>query len=357
MILKSAIKKIQQNKLFIEKGEEARAYQDMLIKPKGSLGLLEDISIKLAQITGEVKYKIDKKEAIIMCGDHGFAHQGVSAYPKEVTQQMTKSYLNGRAGASVIARANEVNLSIVDVGIDGDLDLPGLINEKIKNGTNDFTKGPAMTVAEAVDAIKVGIKQGERLIRQGAHIIAPGEMGIGGTTASSALISVFSGLNPEQIVDRGTLINDGALKKKITIVNKALAINNPNKEYPLEVLAKVGGLEIAGIVGIFLAAALHRIPVVVDGVIASSAALTAKFIAPGCENFMFASHKSVEKGHKYILDLLNLKPLFDFKMRLGEASGAMMAMHIIQTASKLICQMDTFEKAEVTESDKKIQLI
>lgn len=356
MLYEKTKKKILKNTLFYKVGQRTREYQDTLIKPKGSLGVLEDISIRLALMTGELKYKIVNKEVIIMCGDHGIADYGVSAYPKEVTKQMACAYLRGGAGASVFARANGAGLSVIDIGIEGDVKYPGLKIRKIREGTRDFTQGPAMTLEETIQAIEVGISETEIVINNGAHIIAPGEMGIGNTTASSALLAAFSGLVPEEAVGRGSLINDTTLKRKINIIRKGLEINKPDINKPLEVLAKMGGLEIAGIVGIIMACAANRIPVVIDGFIASVAALTAKFIAPGCERFMFASHISAEKPHIKTLEILGLKALLDLRMRLGEATGAVLAMQIIQTASMVICEMDSFETGGVTIADTKLEL-
>ncbi|NMA01156.1 MAG: nicotinate-nucleotide--dimethylbenzimidazole phosphoribosyltransferase [Clostridia bacterium] len=354
--LQEVQEKIKNNHLFIEKGKEAKEYQNSLIKPRGSLGVLEDITIRLAEMTGQVKYNIFNKDVIILCADHGIANHGISAYPKDVTKHMARNYIGGGAGGSVIARANECRLTVVDVGIEGEFEYPGIIKRRVREGTRDFTQGPAMTIEEAVRAIEIGIEETEKLIKDGSQIIAPGEMGIGNTTASSALLAVFGDYSPEQVVGRGTLVNDETLKRKIDIVAKGIEVNKPSKAEPLDALAKLGGFEIAATVGVYLACAANRIPVVVDGCIASIAALAAMHIAPGTERFMFASHKSAEGAHYRILELLGLKPLFDFNMRLGEASGAIIAMKIIQTASKVISEMDTFSSGGVAVADKKLEL-
>lgn len=355
MLLHNTIARVKQNKLFYETGEQARKQQNMLIKPKGSLGKLEDISIKLAEITGQVKYNICKKEVIIFCGDHGFAEHGVSAYPPEVTRQMTKAYLKGTAAASVIAKANGAGLTVIDIGIKGNVEDHRLIKRKIREGTCDFTKGPAMTNEELVAAIEAGISETENIIKKGAHIIALGEMGIGNTTSSSALLAVYGSFTPEKVVGRGSLVNNETMERKIRIIKEAIKINKPIRKNPLDVLAKLGGFEIAGMVGAFLACAANRTPVVVDGFIASIAAITAKLIAPGCERYMFASHLSKEPAHIYMLEMLDLDPLLDLDMRLGEATGASLAMQLIQSASKVICEMDTFYAGGVTESDKRLE--
>lgn len=355
MLLEKRKKQIAANQLDLKRGREAKEYQNCLIKPKGSLGILESLSIKLAEMTGQVKYNINKKEVILMCGDHGIARYGVSAYGPEVTRQMTLSYLNGLAGANVIARANNTGITVVDIGIEKELECSGLLKRKVKKGTADFTLGPAMTVEEAAKCIEIGIQETEKLIKGGAEIIAPGEMGIGNTTASSALLSVFLDIAPEKVVGRGSYINDEAMKRKLDIVKKGLLVNKPCKEKPIDALAKVGGLEIAGMVGVFIACAANRVPVVVDGFIAGAAALTAKHIAPGCERFMLASHLSQEPGHKYALQDICLKPLLNLEMRLGEATGAIIAMQIIQTAAKVICEMGTFNGSGVNNANKNLE--
>lgn len=356
MKLHEAQQKIKNNQLFIEKGQEAKRYQNTLIKPRGSLGVLEDITVRLAEITGQVKYNIFNKDVIILCADHGIANHGISAFPKDVTKHMTRGYLKGGAGGSVIARANECRLTVVDVGIEGYFECPGVITRRVREGTRDFTQGPAMTVEETVQAIEIGMDETNKLIEAGSHIIAPGEMGIGNTTASSALLAVFGDFTPEEVVGRGTLVNDETLKRKMKIIAKGIEVNKPSKTEPLEALAKLGGYEIAATVGVYLACAANRVPIVVDGCISSIAALTAMHIAPGAENFMFASHRSAEAAHYRTLELLGLKPLFDFNMRLGEATGASIAMKIIQTASKAISEMDTFSSGGVAVADKKLVL-
>lgn len=354
--LKRIIEEIGSHEMFTQVAMEADQYQHDLIKPKGSLGKLEEISIRLAEITGKMKYDINRKEVILFSADHGFAKYGVSAYPQEVTRQMTMAYLRGGAGANVVARANGAAVTVVDMGIDGEINNPLLINKKIRYGTDDFTKGPAMKVEEAEQAILAGFEVTEGVIIRGADILAPGEMGIGNTTASSAILAGFSGMSAEEVTGRGSMINDETWARKAKIVRDALEVNQPDPRKPLELLAKLGGFEIAGITGVYLACAKYRKPVVVDGFIASAAALCAKYIAPGSEKFMFASHKSAEIQHKYMLELLELEPIIDLKMRLGEATGASIAMQIIQTATKVINEMDTFSGGGVNEAEKNLEM-
>lgn len=356
MKLEQIIEEIKGLELDKEAGKAADLYQHDLIKPKGSLGKLEEVSIKLAEITGQMKYDINQKEVIIFSADHGFSKYGVSAYSRDVTKQMTMAYLRGNAAANVVAAANGVNVTVVDMGIDGDINNPLLINKKIKYGTNDFTQGPAMSLEEAKAAIFAGFEVTEGVIIKGADIIAPGEMGIGNTTSSSALLAVFAGISAEEATGRGSMINDETWRRKVKIVEDALEVNKPDKNNPIEVLAKVGGFEIAGAVGAFLACAKYRKPVVVDGFISTAAALTAMMIAPGTEKVMFASHKSAEIQHVFMLELLRLTPLMDLNLRLGEATGASIGMQLIQTASKVITKMGTFSDSGVTEAEKNLEM-
>ncbi len=355
-MLEKIIKEIAEKEMDFEAGKKADVYQHDLIKPKGSLGRLEEISIRLAEMTGDPMYDINQKEVILFSADHGFSKYAISAYPREVTKQMTMAYLRGDAGANIVAKANGAAVTVVDMGIDADINNPLLINKKIRYGTDDFTKGPAMSLEEAKKAILAGFEVTEGVIIRGADILAPGEMGIGNTTSSSAILAVFADMSPEDSTGRGSMINDETWARKAKIVEDALLVNKPNKNKPLEVLAKVGGFEIAGIVGVYLACAKYRKPVVVDGFIATAAALCAKFIAPGSEKFMFTSHRSAEIQHRYMLEVLGLEPLFDLKMRLGEATGASIAMQLIQTASKVITQMGTFSGSGVNEAEKNLEM-
>lgn len=357
MRLEEAIKIIRETELDFEAGVKAKEYQDSLIKPRGSLGKLEEISIRLAQITGQVKYNITNKSVILLCGDHGVANENISAYPKDVTKHMTRQYIVGGAGANVIANANGADVAaVIDLGIDGVVDIDGLIIRKLGNGTNNFTQGPAMTEEQAIKAIEIGIEETFKVIDKGAQIIAPGEMGIGNTTSSSALLAAYGQFTPEEVVGRGSLINDETLQRKINCVKRGLEVNKPYIGDPLAILAALGGFEIAGIVGVYMACAVRRVPVVVDGFIASAGAVAAKFIAPGVEKYMFGSHLSQEPAHKKMLKLLGLEPLFDLNLRLGEATGASIAMSIIQTASKVICEMATFTSGNVAEAKEELEL-
>lgn len=328
--------------------EQAKAHQDRLTKPQGSLGLLEDISVQMAGIKGGTT-SIKRKVVIVMAGDHGVADEGVSAYPKEVTPQMVMNFANGGAAINVLAKHENTDVVIVDMGIAVDIDDPGVINEKIKYGTDNFAKGPAMSTGEAIQAIEAGISIVGREIEKGLDLIGTGDMGIANTTASSAILIALTGAGMDEAVGKGTGVDDKGLAHKKSVIAKALEINSPQKNDALDVLAKVGGLEIAGLAGVMLGAAAKRVPVVVDGFISAAAALVASRLAPKSVNFMFASHVSVEPGHKRILSEIGLQPMLQLNMRLGEGTGAVLAMNLIDASCKIINQMATFESAQVSD--------
>ncbi len=343
-VAKSKVKSLNKEAM-----ELAQKRLDSLTKPLGSLGVLEEIAKKLAGITGNPQPKIGKKTIIVMAGDHGVVEEGVSAYPQEVTPQMVYNFLNGGAGINVLARHVGADVKVVDIGVAAPLEAPGLISCKVKMGTNNMAKGPAMSKEEAIRAIEAGIKVAEEVIKKGTDLLGVGDMGIGNTTPSSAILSVMGNLPVEEVVGRGTGINDERLKAKILAIKKAIEINKPNSGNALDVLAKVGGLEIGGIAGCIIGAAANRIPVVIDGFISGAAALIATGIVPETKDFMIASHVSAEQGHKKILELLGLKPILFMDMRLGEGTGATLAMNIVEAATKIVNEMATFQNAGVSE--------
>lgn len=326
----------------------AQARLDNLTKPPRSLGVLEEIAAKLAGITGDPMPRIGDKVVIVMAGDHGVVDEGVSAFPQEVTPQMVYNFLNGGAAINVLARHVGARVVVADLGVASDLDAPGLIQAKVRPGTNNIAQGPAMSREEAIQALEAGIGIATDQIRQGATLLATGEMGIGNTTPSSAILAVYSELPMEQIVGRGTGINDERLKLKRNAIEQALRINKPDKKDAIDVLAKVGGLEIGGMAGCILAAAANRIPIIVDGFISTAAALIAYHIAPKSVNYMLASHVSEEPGHIKMLELLNLEPMLHMKMRLGEGTGAVLAMPLVEAATKILGEMATFGDAGVS---------
>lgn len=328
--------------------ETARKRQDNLTKPTSSLGTLEDISIKLAGITGNPLPRIKEKVIITMAGDHGVTAEGVSAYPKEITGQMIYNFLNGGAAINVLARHVGARVAVVDMGVAVDIESEALVDKKIGYGTADMAKGSAMTYEDAVRAIEAGIEVLELEAEKGMDIVGVGDMGIGNTTPSSAIAAVITGEAVRNVTGRGAGIDDEGFERKIKVIEEAIRANNPDKEDPIDVLAKVGGFELGGMAGVMLAAASRRIPVVVDGFISGAAALIAYELAPAVKDYMIAAHRSVERGHSVILDYIGLMPLLDLDMRLGEGTGAALGINIVEAACKILDEMATFEEAGVS---------
>jgi nicotinate-nucleotide--dimethylbenzimidazole phosphoribosyltransferase len=315
---------------------------DFLIKPPGSLGFLEDLAKQIGGITRNPSPIVKNKRVILMGGDHGVVEEGVSAFPQDVTAIMMAQFVKGVAGINVLANYVGAKVVPVDVGVANDLAIPGLINKKVRKGTANFTQGPAMSREEAIQALEVGIEVASAEIANGADILATGDMGIGNTTPSSALLAVFGGFSPEEVVGRGTGVNDESLNTKARVITKAIEINQPDQRDPIDVLAKVGGLEIAGLAGVILGAAANRKPIVIDGFISSAAALVAVKIAPQALNFMIPSHASAEYAHRAMLETIGLKPVLDMQMRLGEGTGAVLVMGMAEAATNLLREMATF---------------
>lgn len=341
-----------------------QARLDSLTKPQGSLGRLEELAKQVAGIRAEEIPSMQSKVIFTLAGDHGIADEKVSAYPKEVTAQMVYNFLRGGAAINVLAKHIGAKVVVVDMGVAEKIKNPCLSgrqekaksrnfkDKKINYGTKNFLKGPAMTIKEAVNSINSGIEVFEGEFIRGIDIIGIGEMGIGNTTASSAITTAFTGKRIEDVTGRGTGISDWALENKIKIIKEALKLNSPNPNDPIDVLSKVGGFEIGGLSGIILAAAAKKIPVVIDGFISGAAALVAYKIEPKVKEYIIPSHCSVEKGHKIILDYLGLKPLFDLSLRLGEGTGAALGIGLVETGIKILTQMATFSDAGVSESSQ-----
>lgn len=330
----------------------ARARQEQLTKPAGSLGRLETLAIQIAGITGQVQPTLQRKAIIVMAGDHGVTAEGVSAYPSEVTPQMVLNFLRGGAAINALAGVVGARVVVVDIGVASALDHPRLISRKVAPGTANMAQEPAMTREQAFDAIAVGISVVESLAKEGIQMVATGEMGIGNTTPASAITAVLTSAPAADVTGRGTGIDDAQLAHKAAIIERALAINLPDANDPLDVLAKVGGLEIAGLVGVILGAAARRMPVVLDGFIAGSAALVAERLCPSVTGYLIAGHLSVERGHRVLLDALGLVPLLSLDLRLGEGTGAALAMGIIDAALAAHGQMATFAEAGVSEREE-----
>src|SRR5215212_420804 len=330
----------------------ARARQDTLTKPRGSLGRLEGLSIQLAGIKADPFPSMKRKAIIVMAADHGVALEGVSAYPSDVTAQMVLNFLRGGAAINVLARQADARVTVVDIGVAADFEpMPGLIRHKVMYGTRNLAHGPAMTREEAEQALQAGVNIFNEEAVHGLDIVATGDMGIGNTTPSSAIAAVMTGLSAARVAGRGTGIDDQGLERKIRVIEQALAVNQPNKEDPMDILHKVGGLEIAGLAGVMIAAASQRIPVVVDGFISTAAAMIAAALAPPVRDYLISAHQSVEIGHQAVLKHLNLNPLLDLNLRLGEGTGAVLAFHLIEASVRILCEMATFDEAGVSDKE------
>ena len=330
----------------------ARLRQDTLTKPPGSLGRLEPLSIQLAGIYGSSKFSVANKTVIVMAADHGVTEEGVSAYPASVTRQMVMNFLHGGAAINVLARQVGAKVVVVDMGVAADFDRSdGLLQHKIAHGTRNFGKGPAMSREEAEQGIQTGIRIMESEISAGLDLVALGEMGIGNSTAASAITAVITGQPVSEVTWRGTGLDDHSLQHKIEVIQKAIEVNHPDPQNALDVLIKLGGFEIAGLAGVALSAASHRIPVVMDGFISSSAALLAYKLDPAIKPYLLASHLSVEKGHRAILDHIGLEPLLNLDLRLGEGTGAVLVFNLIEAAARILNEMSTFDEAGVDNKE------
>jgi nicotinate-nucleotide--dimethylbenzimidazole phosphoribosyltransferase len=330
--------------------KKARAHQHNLTKPRGSLGRLEDLAVQIAGITGKPHPGVDKKRIALFVGDHGVTREWVSAYPREVTAQMVKNFLAGGAAINALAGVIGAEVEVVDIGVDYDFgELEGLVSRKVARGTKDIAVGPAMSKKELQDAIAVGIERAEAAFADGVNLLATGDMGIGNTTASSALFAAYLDQSPEKVTGRGTGISDDFLERKIRVVEMALKVNQRFLSDPVLTLMALGGFEIAGICGMILGAARRRIPIVIDGFISSAAALAAIKMKPLLKEYLIFGHLSEERGHRVLFDQLDLRPVLALDMRLGEGTGAALAMGIIEGAIRAHNQMATFQSAGVTD--------
>lgn len=339
-----------------ERANEAQMRLDSLTKPPGSLGRLEEFARRLVAITENPMPVLDKKIIFTFAGDHGVAEEGVSAYPKEVTRQMVFNFITGGAGINVLARHAGAEVVVVDIGVDFDFE-PMLAEvkhavpleiRKVVRGTKNMRIGPAMSKLEAEKCIETGIRLAEEYAGKGYKIMGTGEMGIANTTPSSAIAAVLTGKSITDLTGRGTGIGDEALNNKIRVIEDSISLNKPDPNDAMDVLSKVGGAEIGGIAGLIIGAAAMKIPVVIDGFISTAGALIAHSLEPNTKDYMFAAHNSVEKGHKAMLERLGLKPILDLDMRLGEGTGAALAMLVIEGGLKIYKEMATFAEAGVS---------
>jgi len=332
--------------------ERAKERQDTLTKPRGSLGVLEELSIRMAGIMRDPMPKIRDKVIITMAGDHGVVEEGVSAYPQEVTPQMVYNFIDGGAGVNVLARHVGARIVVVDMGVATDLGAlawkEGFIGRKINYGTKNMAKGPAMTREEAIRSVEAGIGVFEEELTRGLDIVCTGDMGIGNTTPSCAIVAVITGAPVKEVTGRGTGIDDATFERKVKIIEKALEVNKPDPKDPMDVLSKVGGFEIGGIAGVILGAAANQKPVVIDSFVSSAGALIATELAPLAKRYIIASHNPTMVGHRLILQRMGLRPLLDLHMRLGEGTCAALGMSIVEASTRILTEMATFADAEVS---------
>jgi nicotinate-nucleotide--dimethylbenzimidazole phosphoribosyltransferase len=336
---------------------KARERTAQLVMPTRALGRLHDISERLCAIQKTLKPKIDRKAVLVMAGDHGVVEEGVSAYPQEVTGAMVRTFLAGGAGINAISRHIGSDVQVIDMGIIPDLDSDSvdgshrLLRRKVSHGTANLAREPAMTREMAEKAILTGFQLATDLFRKGVEILGTGDMGIGNTTPSAAIGVVITGKTPEQMVGRGTGIDDDSLIKKREAVTRGIRVNNPDPGDGLDVLSKVGGFEIGGIAGCVLAGAFHSRPVVIDGFISTAGALIAHTLCPLVTEYIFAGHRSEEAGHGSMLKYLGLEPILDLGMRLGEGTGGALAMSVIDGAVHVFNEVLTFEEAGVADKN------
>lgn len=332
---------------------------DNKTKPVGSLGRLEELAKVYCSIRGSAGAELRHKVIFTMAGDHGVAAAGVSAYPQEVTAQMVLNFLAGGAGINVLARHVGARVIVVDCGVAADVaPVPGtkskLLVKKVARGTGNMAEGPAMTRAQAMRSVEVGIEAFEEELAQGIDICGAGDMGIANTTASSAIVSVLARRDPAEVTGRGTGITDAARENKIRVIKRAIEVNKPDPSDPIDVLSKVGGFEVGGLAGVCLAAARRRVPVVIDGFISTAGAMIACAIEPKVNGYIIAAHRSVEPGHQAMLEWLGKRPLLDLDMRLGEGTGAALGISLVEAGVKILREMASFEEAGVSQKTEEV---
>ncbi len=318
---------------------------DNLTKPIGSLGGLEEIAAKMAGITEKIHNKINKKNIVIMCADNGVCEEGVSCCDQSTTVTVANNFTRGITGVCVLAKYAKSDITVVDVGVKEDLPNPKIINKKVAYGTKNMAKEAAMTREQAVKAIEAGIEIVDNLVKEGYDLFGTGEMGIGNTSTSAAVLSVLTDLLVDVVAGKGSGLTEEQFQNKKRVIEKAIEVNKPNKDDIIDVISKVGGLDIAGICGCFLGAAKNRVPIVIDGLISSAAALCAYRLNNKVIDFIFPSHLSAEPGAVYMMKELNLKPMLNLGMRLGEGSGCPLAFNVIEAALEAMNNMATFDEA------------
>jgi len=327
--------------------EETKLIWDNLVKPLGSLGKLEELAIKIAGITGKTKNQINKKAVVVMAADNGVLEEGVSASPTVFTTLLAEAMTKKITGVATLAKYVDADIVTVDIGLDSDFRHEKVINKKIARGTKNFTKEAAMSYEEAVQAIEIGIEIGDKLFKEGYDILGVGELGMGNTTTSAAILSVLSGIEVEKVCGVGAGVTKEQLEKKINTIKKGLELHKPKKEDPIDLISKVGGFDIGGMCGLYLSAAKNKKAIFMDGFISSTAALCAVKLNPLVKEYVFTSHLSDEPGSKYIFNELGLDAMLNLKMRLGEGSGCPIAFQIIDMALYTQENMGTFQEATI----------
>ena len=334
-----------------EAAQAAQRALDWKTKPRRSLGQLEELACRIAAIRHTPLPALPRSAIVVMAADHGVAEEGVSAYPQEVTAQMLLNFARGGAAINVLARQAGARVVVVDMGVKQPVEeLPGILGRRIAAGTRNFAREAAMSAEQAERAISAGIDVAGDLVRDGIDLVGIGEMGIGNTTAASAITAALTGAAVPEVVGRGTGIDDRTLERKTAVIERALALHRLDARDPLEVLAKLGGFELGGLCGVVLGCAAARVPVVVDGFIASTAALVAALLCPAATSYLIASHRSQEQGHGVVLQALGARPLLELDLRLGEGTGAALALHLVEASLRVLHEMATFEAAAVTDS-------
>ncbi len=331
---------------------ETQALLDGKTKPRGSLGRLEELACRIAAARGVPVPELPVKAVVVMAGDHGVAAEGVSAFPQEVTWQMVANFVRGGAGINVLARHAGAEVIVADMGVKQAVDLPGVRQVRVGAGTGNIAREAAMTRDQAAAALEAGIAIAQELAQRGVTLVATGEMGIANTTPAAVLAAHFTGASPEEITGRGTGVDDAGLARKVDAVRRALALHSRAAADPLDALARMGGFEIAGLAGLVLGAAACRVPVLVDGFISGAAALAAVRLAPAARGYLVAAHRSVEPGHRRVLAALDARPLLELELRLGEGTGAALAMHLVDAAVRILREMATFADAGVSDSGR-----
>jgi nicotinate-nucleotide--dimethylbenzimidazole phosphoribosyltransferase len=334
---------------------KAKARLDQLAMPHWALGRLMDLAMDLAGMTRSVAPAVARKAVVVFAADHGVVAEGVSKYPQAVTAQMVHTFVGGRAGINALARLAGARVVVVDMGVAGDLsalaEAGSIVSKRIASGTQNMARGPAMSRAEAVRALEAGIEIA-RSLGDTLDVFGTGDMGIGNTTASAAIAAVITGRAVAEVTGRGTGIDDEQLRHKVAVIQRALDVNRPDPKDGLDVLAKVGGFEIGGLAGLILGAAAQRKPVVLDGFISTAGALVAYALAPAVADYLVAGHRSEEKGHEVMLQHLGKKPLLDLGLRLGEGTGAALAMNLMDAAVRILTEVATFAEASVSEAQR-----